>query len=233
MQASRKQRRRKTFARRHQSVWRLVAAAPFGTSSTATFENLNPAHCPSNRRFIPRCAGSQPALSAAKPDLAVLAGNIVLGRYVAGHVPPMTLSCVRWIGVYLILCRSRGRIASATGRLAARLPLWCCCRQPACHHNCPLYWRYSTPGAERAVDSIVRAAVRGAVVASAVRVRLTWAQLSGIAISLAGVLTSSCARLCRTRRHRVQQGRHMLAGALLASALFGVMPRRPVAHHCR
>src|SRR5258705_10607588 len=30
------------------------------------------------------------------------AGNIVLGRYVAGHVPPMTLSCVRWIGVDLI-----------------------------------------------------------------------------------------------------------------------------------
>ena len=27
------------------------------------------------------------------------AGNIVLGRYVAGHVPPMTLSCIRWIGV--------------------------------------------------------------------------------------------------------------------------------------
>src|SRR5207253_1873046 len=31
------------------------------------------------------------------------AGNIVLGRYVAGHVPPLTLSCVRWIGAFLIL----------------------------------------------------------------------------------------------------------------------------------
>ena len=31
------------------------------------------------------------------------AGNIVLGRYVAGHVPPMTLSCVRWIGSCLML----------------------------------------------------------------------------------------------------------------------------------
>src|SRR6476620_1707784 len=30
-------------------------------------------------------------------------GNIVLGRYVAGHVPPMTLSCVRWIGAFFIL----------------------------------------------------------------------------------------------------------------------------------
>ena len=31
------------------------------------------------------------------------AGNIVLGRYVAGHVPPMTLSCIRWIGACLTL----------------------------------------------------------------------------------------------------------------------------------
>jgi drug/metabolite transporter (DMT)-like permease len=31
------------------------------------------------------------------------AGNIVLGRYVAGHVPPMTLSCIRWIGACLML----------------------------------------------------------------------------------------------------------------------------------
>ena len=31
------------------------------------------------------------------------AGNIVLARYVAGHVPPMTLSCVRWIGAFILL----------------------------------------------------------------------------------------------------------------------------------
>jgi hypothetical protein len=31
------------------------------------------------------------------------AGNIVLARYVAGHVPPLTLSCVRWIGAFLML----------------------------------------------------------------------------------------------------------------------------------
>jgi drug/metabolite transporter (DMT)-like permease len=31
------------------------------------------------------------------------AGNIVLARYVAGHVPPLTLSCLRWYGTFLIL----------------------------------------------------------------------------------------------------------------------------------
>jgi drug/metabolite transporter (DMT)-like permease len=31
------------------------------------------------------------------------AGNIVLARYVAGHVPPMTLSCIRWVGAFFML----------------------------------------------------------------------------------------------------------------------------------
>ena len=31
------------------------------------------------------------------------AGNMVLGRYIAGHIPPITLSCVRWAGATLIL----------------------------------------------------------------------------------------------------------------------------------
>src|SRR3984893_2501457 len=31
------------------------------------------------------------------------AGNIVLARHVAGHVPPLTLSCLRWYGTFLIL----------------------------------------------------------------------------------------------------------------------------------
>jgi drug/metabolite transporter (DMT)-like permease len=31
------------------------------------------------------------------------AANIVLARYVAGHVPPLTLSCVRWVGAFFML----------------------------------------------------------------------------------------------------------------------------------
>ena len=42
----------------------------------------------------------QPYLLLALTSL-FWAGNIVLARYVAGHVPPMTLSCVRWIGAYI------------------------------------------------------------------------------------------------------------------------------------
>jgi drug/metabolite transporter (DMT)-like permease len=31
------------------------------------------------------------------------AGNVVLGRFVAGHIPPMTLSFVRWAGAFTVL----------------------------------------------------------------------------------------------------------------------------------
>src|SRR5215472_8889579 len=31
------------------------------------------------------------------------AGNTVLGRFVVGHIPPMTLAFVRWVGAFLIL----------------------------------------------------------------------------------------------------------------------------------
>jgi drug/metabolite transporter (DMT)-like permease len=49
-----------------------------------------------------RWLNNQPYLLLSLTSL-FWAGNIVLARYVAGHVPPMTLSCVRWIGAFLML----------------------------------------------------------------------------------------------------------------------------------
>ena len=52
------------------------------------------------------------------------AGNIVLGRYVAGHVPPMTLSCVRWIGAFFMLLPfAWPHLKRDWPALRARLPL--------------------------------------------------------------------------------------------------------------
>jgi drug/metabolite transporter (DMT)-like permease len=31
------------------------------------------------------------------------AGNVILGRYIAGHVPPITLAFIRWFGAFLLL----------------------------------------------------------------------------------------------------------------------------------
>ncbi len=44
------------------------------------------------------------------------AANIVLGRYVAGHVPPFALTFCRWAGTFLVISPSHGHIWCATGR---------------------------------------------------------------------------------------------------------------------
>jgi uncharacterized membrane protein len=49
-----------------------------------------------------RWLNNQPYLLLSLTSL-FWAGNIVLARHVAGHVPPLTLSCVRWIATFLIL----------------------------------------------------------------------------------------------------------------------------------
>src|SRR5499427_1894839 len=52
------------------------------------------------------------------------AGNIVLARHVAGHVPPITLSCIRWIGVSVLLLPFAGaHLKRDWPALRARLPL--------------------------------------------------------------------------------------------------------------
>ncbi len=45
------------------------------------------------------------------------AGNMVLGRYVAGHVPPVTLAFLRWVGATLII------LPFAWGQIRRDLPL--------------------------------------------------------------------------------------------------------------
>ncbi len=46
--------------------------------------------------------GNQPYLLLSLMAL-FWAGNIVLGRYVAGHVPPFALTFVRWAGTFLVV----------------------------------------------------------------------------------------------------------------------------------
>jgi drug/metabolite transporter (DMT)-like permease len=61
----------------------------------------HPAPAPTS--FHPaRWLNNQPYLLLSLTSL-FWAGNIVLARHVAGHVPPLTLSCIRWIGTFLIL----------------------------------------------------------------------------------------------------------------------------------
>lgn len=59
--------------------------------------SAEPNHFPPLRWLI-----DQPYLLLSLTSL-FWAANIVLARFVAGHVPPMTLSSVRWIGAFILL----------------------------------------------------------------------------------------------------------------------------------
>jgi drug/metabolite transporter (DMT)-like permease len=163
------------------------------------------------------------------------AGNIVLGRYVAGHVPPMTLSCVRWIGAFLMLLPfARPHLKRDWPALRARLPLMVLLSATGFAINNTLsYWALQYT---QALNALLIQSSGPLFIALwsllLFGVRLTWAQLGGITISLAGVLTivlrGDFAALASIQFNR---GDVMVAGALLAFGLYSaLMPRRPLTH---
>src|SRR5260370_1097935 len=77
----------------------LVVWSESGTPSVAAM--TIPAPAPPASDPV-RWLNNQPYLLLSLTAL-FWAGNIVLARYVAGHVPPMTLSCIRWIGALFLL----------------------------------------------------------------------------------------------------------------------------------
>ena len=118
-----------------------------------------------------RWLNNQPYLLLSLTSL-FWAGNIVLARHVAGHVPPMTLSCVRWIGTFLILLPfAWPHLKRDWPALRAHLPLMVLLSAIGfAFNNAISYWAHAVyRGAERASDPVGGTAVRGAVVAGAVR----------------------------------------------------------------
>jgi drug/metabolite transporter (DMT)-like permease len=163
------------------------------------------------------------------------AGNIVLGRYVAGHVPPMTLSCIRWIGACLMLLPFawphlvrdwpvlRGRLALMLTLSATGFAI----------NNALSYWALQFT---QAINALLIQSSGPLFVALwsliLFGVRLTWAQLTGIALSLLGVLTIILrGDFAALTAIRLNIGDIMFAGALLVFGLYSaLMPRRPVTH---
>ena len=163
------------------------------------------------------------------------AGNIVLGRYVAGHMPPMTLSCLRWIGAFFMLLPfARPYLARDWPVLRTRLPLMIGLSATGFAINNALsYWALQFT---QALNALLIQSSGPLFVAlwslMLFGVRLTWAQLAGIAISLAGVLTIILrGDLAALAGIHLNVGDIMLAGALLSFGLYSaLMPRRPVMH---
>jgi drug/metabolite transporter (DMT)-like permease len=163
------------------------------------------------------------------------AGNIVLARHVAGHVPPLTLSCVRWIGTFLILLPfAWPHLKQDWPVLRAHLPMMLFLSLVGfAYNNAISYWALQYTEALNALLIQSAGPLFVALWSLALfGVRLTGAQLAGIAISLAGVLTiilrgdwSALAGISFNR------GDLMFASSLVSFGLYSALiPRRPVTH---
>jgi drug/metabolite transporter (DMT)-like permease len=193
----------------------------------------DPAPAPPAFRPV-RWLNNQPYLLLSLTSL-FWAGNIVLARHVAGHVPPLTLSCLRWIGTFLILLPfAWPHLKRDWPVLRAHLPMMVFLSAIGfAYNNAISYWAMQYTEALNALLIQSAGPLFVALWSLALfGVRLTGAQLAGIAISLAGVLTiilrgdfSALAGISFNR------GDLMFASSLVSFGLYSaLMPRRPVTH---
>jgi drug/metabolite transporter (DMT)-like permease len=181
-----------------------------------------------------RWLNNQPYLLLSLTSL-FWAGNIVLARYVAGHVPPITMSCIRWFGAFLLLLPFAWPHFKRDWRaLRARLPLLMMLSATGFSINIALSnWGLQYTEALNALLIQSSAPLFVAMWSLALfGVRLTGAQLAGIAISLAGVLTIVLrGDFGALAGIQFNKGDVMVAGALVAFGLYSaLMSRRPKAH---
>jgi drug/metabolite transporter (DMT)-like permease len=163
------------------------------------------------------------------------AGNIVLARHVAGHVPPLTLSCLRWIGTFMMLWPfARPHLKKDWPMLRARWPLLLVLALTGFAANNALsYWAMQYTQALNGLliqsSTPLFVALWSLLLFGA---RLTAGQFIGIVISLIGVfvilLRGDLGALAAIQFNR---GDLMFAGALLVFGLYSaLMSRRPTVH---
>jgi drug/metabolite transporter (DMT)-like permease len=163
------------------------------------------------------------------------AGNIVLARFVAGHVPPMTLSCVRWIGAFLMLLPfAFPHLRRDWPALRAKLPLMLVLSATGfAFNNAISYWALHYTEALNALliqsSGPLFVALWSLVLFG---VRLTLAQFAGIILSLTGVLVIILrGDLSALASIHFNRGDLMFGGAVLSFGLYSaLMPYRPRTH---
>ncbi|ETR76995.1 DMT transporter permease [Afipia sp. P52-10] len=163
------------------------------------------------------------------------AGNVVLGRFIAGHVPPIALSFIRWSGAFLlILPFALPHLKREWPKIRSHLPIL-------------LVLSLTGIGAYNTLAYIglqYTQALTALLIQSAgplfvafwslvlFRTRLTWAQAFGIAISLAGVLTIIArGEIEALGAIDFNKGDLIFAGALMIFCIYSaIMPHRPKIH---
>jgi drug/metabolite transporter (DMT)-like permease len=189
---------------------------------------------PPSRPDPVRWLNNQPYLLLSLTSL-FWAGNIVLARYVAGHVPPMTLSCIRWVGVFFVLLPfAWPHLKKDWPALRRHLPLLMVLSATGFALNNALsYWALQYTQALNALMIQSSGPLFVALWSLLLfGVRLTYAQFAGIALSLAGVFTILLHGDIRALANiEFNRGDLMFASAVLAFGLYSaLMPRRPRTH---
>ena len=163
------------------------------------------------------------------------AGNIVLARHVGDHVPPITLTTIRWFGVFLILLPFAWQhLKRDWPVLRAHLPMLLFLSAIGfAYNNAISYWALQYTQALNALliqsSGPLFVALWSLILFG---VRLTGAQLAGITISLAGVLIIILrGDLSALASISFNKGDVMFASSLVSFGLYSaMMPRRPVTH---
>src|SRR5258707_3750240 len=209
----------------------LVARRKSGTTQPKAM--TNPAPTPPARDPV-GWLNNQPYLLLSLTSL-FWAGNIVLARHVGDHVPPITLTTIRWFGVFLILLPfAWPHLKRDWLVLSAHLPMLLFLSAIGfAYNNAISYWALQYT---QALNALLIQSSGPLFVALWLLilfgVRLTGAQLAGIAISLVGVLTiilrgdfSALASIA------FNKGDVMFAASLVSFGLYSpLIPRRPVTH---
>lgn len=163
------------------------------------------------------------------------AGNIVLARHVGAHVPPITMTTIRWFGVFFILLPfAWPHLKRDWPALRAHLPLMLFLSLIGfAFNNAISYWALQYTEALNALliqsSGPLFVALWSLVLFG---VRLTGSQLAGIVVSLLGVLViilrGDLAALATIAFNR---GDVMFTWSLIAFGLYSaIIPRRPRVH---
>jgi drug/metabolite transporter (DMT)-like permease len=145
----------------------------------------------SARRSPLRWLNDQPYILLCLPSL-FWAGNAIVGRLVAGHFPPVTLSVLRWTGAFLIILPFAWRDLQ-TDWPAIRSKLGVMVVMAICGISCFNTMLYTALEHTTALNALLLQSSTPLFLAGwslvVLRVRLTLIQLAGILVSLLGVLT--------------------------------------------
>lgn len=160
------------------------------------------------------------------------AANIVLGRYVAGHVPPFALTFCRWAGTFLVLAPFAGPyLVRDWPVIRKHMPLLLLLAFTGFAFNNALsYWGLQHT---QALNALLIQSSGPLFVAlwslMLFGVRLSWMQAAGILVSLLGVLVIILrGDLAALAAIQVNSGDISFAAALFVFGLYSaLMPKRP------